>query len=118
LGGPTEWDLHLRELTAKICKYARLLKVRVISPGYWGRIPREFQKLHPDRRGGEVLKASAGYRLHPSIWEYDRIYGTDHLHNVDPYPETRPGRTERLELKVAFGEAVMRAMKEADPKGI
>jgi alpha-N-acetylglucosaminidase len=133
LGTLTDYEKYKINLAKKVANYARALGIRTILPGYMGWVPSEFVKKHPECRYVDVKwgEAPSAAHLHPSdpmfvkvgeafIKEYIKEYGTDHIYNIDPYPETRPGATpeEQKEIRISFPKAVSEYIKKADPKGV
>ncbi|HID08487.1 MAG TPA: hypothetical protein EYP10_15225, partial [Armatimonadetes bacterium] len=132
-GEPSPRHHYKIALARRIATYARALGIECILPGYIGNVPREFIKRYPncryvDVKWGELPPSAHLYPTDPMfrkigaemIREYIAEYGTDHIYNIDPYPETRPGATpqERRAIKIDFARNVIAFIKDADPKGI
>lgn len=134
---PKPWDEYEMELVKKIRSYAHQLGFRVIAPAFGGGIartlPEAFRSKYPDQKYLAIQwnATSPTLTLYPDdpmfvkvgvlfIEEYNRIYGTDHLYNMDPYPEVDPAGTaeEKIKLKVDFAQAMAASIKAADPQGI
>ena len=129
---PTEWERHESSLAQQLSVYARQLGLRIVHPAFDGLVPPEFREKHPSIKLIEVRWLDLPPHLYilPSdpmfvkvgsrfIEEHNKLCGTDHFYNVDPYPETDPGNTpeEKLKVKVDFARAVAKSIKQADPRG-
>ena len=132
MDAPTPWDLHEDRLAREINHYARRLGFRVIHTLFDGQVPMSFREQYPDAKYIEVSWLGLPPRLYISptdpifptigakfVSEHAKICGTDHLYNIDPYPEVDPGDSEeeKRAVKVGFAESIVRAIKAADPKG-
>jgi len=130
LAPPSEHESGRRELIRRVAAYARRLGVRCLLPAFAGGVPPQFVAQHPEARLIDVKwgESAAVPHLFPSdpwfrrigeaiVREYAGVYGTDHVYNIDPYPETRPGATpqEQAEIKQAFADNVVAYLKAADP---
>jgi len=121
-------------LAARVAAYARGLGIEVILPGAGlGGVSEEFRKAHPDAR---YVKMKWGgdppyYILHPDdplfvsrgaeeVRKFIGEYGTDHIYNVDPYPEqTVFLPTEEIEdLRIAFARGTRQYLCDADPEAV
>jgi len=133
LGPRSENEVYRLQLMQRVAGYARRLGVKCILPGFGGAVPRQFAEQHPEARLVDVKwgEAAAIPHLFPSdpwfrrigeacVREYARLYGTDHIYNVDPYPETQPGANEqeKAEIKRAFAESVVAYLAAADPQAV
>jgi len=133
LSPPSEHDRGRRDLIRRVASYARRLGVRCILPGFGGGVPPQFVAQHPEARLVDVKwgESAAVPHLFPSdpwfrrvgeafVREEAAVYGTDHLYNIDPYAETRPGANaeEQAAIKPAFAENVVAYLKAADPQAI
>ena len=128
---PTAWEKHESMLARQVRTHARQLGLRIVHPAFDGMVPPEFREKYPSMKSLEVTWLDLPPRIHilPSdpmfvkvgarfIEEHNKICGTDHLYNVDPFPETDPGDSpeEKLKVKVDFARAVVESVKKADPK--
>ena len=54
------------------------------------------------------------------LQEYIKIMGTDHIYNMDPFPESDPGKTpeEKMRIKSEYAKAIATYIKAADPEGL
>ncbi len=120
-------------LAKQIIDYARKLGMKVISPGFGGRVPREFKKVYPGCQYLEIRweDAPANLYLNPSdpmlskvlsifTEEYNKIYGTDHIYSISTYGETFPGNTpeENRQIKTNSAKAWVRGIKNADSEAM
>lgn len=130
--GEPNAQMYEFKLAKQIIGYARKLGMKVISRAFYGSVPWEFKKVYPHCRYLEVKLGDAlvNLNLDPSdplfskvlsifIQEHNKIYGTDHIYDLAPYPEGTPGNTpeENRQIKVNFAKAVVRGIKDADPEG-
>ncbi len=133
LGDPTPEETYRIDLARRIAAYARQRGIRCILPAFSGVVPKEFAKAHPKARYVNVkwLEAAAKPHLYPGdpwfakigellVRTYSDVYGTDHLYNIDPYPETKPGASaeEKASIKIDFARGVVRYLRAADPKAV
>ena len=133
LGDLTPEEAYRIDLARQIAVYARQRGIRCILPGFAGGVPKEFAKAHPKARYVNVkwLEAAAQPHLYPAdpwfarvgelvVRTYTDVYGTDHIYNIDPYPETQPGASpeEKAAIKIDFAKGVVRYLRAADPKAV
>lgn len=118
----------------RIADYARKLGIKTILPGAGqGQVSEEFRQQHPQAR---YVKMQWGenppyYVIHPAdplfvergveiIRQNIAAYGTDHLYNVDPYPEQKvflpPEEVEQM--RAEFAKATAAYIRQADPEGV
>ncbi len=118
----------------RVVDYARKLGIQTILPGAGlGEVSEDFVKQHPNVR---CVKMQWGedapyYVIHPSdpmfvqhgaetIQRAIEAYGTDHIYNVDPYPEQTvflpSGEIEAMRSE--FGRSVAEYIRKADPEGL
>jgi alpha-N-acetylglucosaminidase len=117
-----------------IAEYARKLGIHTILPGAGlGEVSEEFVKQHPNVRYVKMQwgESAPCFVVHPSdpmfvqrgvetIQRNVETYGTDHIYNVDPYPEQtvflEPDEIEKM--RVEFARATAAYIRKADPQGI
>ena len=127
----TEWNLRDQKMLKEVFAYARSLGIRVVGPAFNGYVPAAFRKKYPgthyvqvDWQGVDInqliypddpMFAEISTRF---LKEYIRIFGTDHYYNIDPFPETDPGKdqAEKDNLKRDFAAAVVKGIRDATPK--
>ena len=121
-------------LAARVAAYARGLGIEVILPGAGlGGVSEDFRKAHRDAR---YVKMQWGgdppyHILHPDdplfvargaeeVRKFIGEYGTDHIYNVDPYPEQTvflpPEEIE--DLRIAFARRTREYLCAADPEAV
>ena len=120
-------------LLKEIFAYARSLGIRVVGPAFNGYVPADFRKKYPDTHYVQVnwQGVDINQLIYPDdpmfaeistrfLKEYIRLFGTDHFYNIDPFPETDPGKdqAEKDKLKRDFASAVVKGIRNADPQGI
>jgi alpha-N-acetylglucosaminidase len=133
LSEPSVYWAYQKELVKQVVDFARSLGLRTVSLAFMGNVTKEFRDAYPDVRYMEVrwLDSPPVYFIYPSdpmfhklgvafLKQYNETYGTDHLYNIDPYPEVRPGATpqEKSQLKRDAAVAMAKVIKETDPEGI
>ncbi|MBI2844060.1 MAG: alpha-N-acetylglucosaminidase C-terminal domain-containing protein [Armatimonadetes bacterium] len=129
---PTARDKAQAELAKKLVAYAHSIGLRTVTTIGIGEVPPAFKRRYPDTGYFEVawLDYPAKLFIHPGdplftrymtemVRQLDRLYGTDHLYETAPYPETTPGASqdEKRELVVQFAKAVSNVAASVTPKG-
>ena len=121
------------EMAKKIVDYAHSLGLRIVSPPATnGHVPQAFRDCYPDARYFEMqwFDYPTGLFLYPDdpmfvrmlaewLRQTDRLFGTDHLYNIDAYAEMEPDARpeDRAQIKAAFGRAVSEAVRSVAPDG-
>jgi alpha-N-acetylglucosaminidase len=113
--------------------YARSVGLEVILPAFGGGVPGVFVEKHREARYVDVKwgEAAAVAHLYPTdplfaqvgaafVRAFIETYGTDHVYNIDAYPETRPGASEveQRAIKTDFARGVWAYLQAADPEAV
>ncbi|MDR3119412.1 MAG: alpha-N-acetylglucosaminidase [Mediterranea sp.] len=129
-GGPNpdEWYENREALQKKIITRMRELGIEPVLPGFAGMIPRNIEKklgysvADPGtwcsfNRPAFLKPVDANFDRFASIYyiEMEKLYGKAKYYAIDPFHEG--GSTKGIDLGAA-GQAVMAAMKRANPEGI
>ena len=129
----TPWNLYEEQLLKDVFAYARERGIRIVGPAFSGYVPADFRRKYPNIHYVTVdwLGVDVNQCIFPDdpmfvkigtkfIQEYMKIMGTDHLYNMDPFPEADPGTTpeEKTRVKREYAKAIVQYINAADPEGI
>ena len=126
------WALWEAELQKAVRDYAVKLDMELVGQLWGGHVSAEFVAAHPQLQYvvAEWAGVSTSYNIHPrdpmfrkvvraSIEEWQAAYGTTHLWDQAPYPETSPGATsaQKRQIKIDWAQHMSTAIASADPQG-
>lgn len=129
-GGPNPdgWYTQQISLQKKILKRMREYGIEPVLPGYCGMVPHDAkEKLNLNvsdpgmwcgyRRPAFLQPSDPRFEKIAALYykELEKLYGKANFYSMDPFHEG--GNTEGVDMRAA-GEAVMKAMKKANPKAV
>lgn len=129
-GGPNPdgWYTQQISLQKKILKRMREYGIEPVLPGYCGMVPHDAkEKLNYNvsdpgmwcgyRRPAFLQPSDPRFEKIAALYykELEKLYGKANFYSMDPFHEG--GNTEGVDMRAA-GEAVMKAMKKANPKAV
>lgn len=129
-GGPNPdgWYTQQISLQKKILKRMREYGIEPVLPGYCGMVPHDAkEKLNLNvsdpgmwcgyRRPAFLQPSDPRFEEIAALYykELEKLYGKANFYSMDPFHEG--GNTEGVDMRAA-GEAVMKAMKKANPKAV
>lgn len=129
-GGPNtdNWYMEREALQKRILKRMKELGINVCLPGYSGMVPHDARerlglnvsdpgKWNGYQRPAFLLPTDSRFSEIASLYynEQKRLYGKADFYSMDPFHEG--GNVQGVDLRAA-GDAIMRAMKAANPKAV
>lgn len=129
-GGPNtdNWYIEREALQKRILKRMKELGINVCLPGYSGMVPHDARERlglnvsdpgtwNGYQRPAFLLPTDPRFSEIAALYyaEQKRLYGKADFYSMDPFHEG--GNVQGVDLRAA-GEAIMRAMKAANPKAV